>query len=115
MLMIIVSPFVYKIWIGENAHVTMVTSVLVGLYMLIGVWGQIHSTILNGMGIIRFQVVYSVIIMILFIPLALLLGHLFKLTGILAAMILVNIPGFFFGRYQVMGLMNKTVKGIWTK
>jgi O-antigen/teichoic acid export membrane protein len=114
-LMVVVSPWVYRIWIGENSDVTFVTSLLVGLYVIIGVWGQIHSTILNGMGKIRFQVIYSLIIMIAFIPLTLLLGHLFGLPGILSAMILVNVPGSFFGRYQVVGLMNNTVKGIWTK
>lgn len=114
-LMIIVSPIVYNIWIGDDVHIDILTSILVGIYMIIGVWGQIHSTILNGMGKIRFQVVYSLIIMIVFIPLAIGLGNLIKLPGILLAMIIVNAPGFFFGRYQVLGLINKTVSGIWIK
>ena len=114
-LMIVISPLVYNLWIGDSINVSMVTSVLVGIYMIIGVWGQIHSTILNGMGKIRFQVYFSIIMMLLFVPCALILGHLFKLQGILLAMILVNAPGIFFGRYQVVGLINKKLNGIWIK
>lgn len=114
-ILVVISPIVYDLWIGDSINVAFSTSVLVGFYTIINVWASIHSTILNGMGKIRFQVLYSVIIMVLFIPLALFLGHMFKLPGILLAMILVNVPGFFFGRYQVLGLINKTVSGIWTK
>lgn len=114
-LMIIISPVVYHVWIGDDIHIDILTSILVGIYMIIGVWGQIHSTILNGMGKIRFQVIYSLIIMIVFIPLAIGLGNLIKLPGILLAMIIVNAPGSFLGRYQVLGLINKTASGIWTK
>lgn len=114
-LMIVISPFVYRIWIGNGIHITMVTSVYVGIYMIIAVWGQIHGTIINGTGKIRIQVIYSVIIMFLFLPLALLLGHIYKLNGIMLAMILVNAPGFIFAKYQTMGLINGTAKGLWNK
>ena len=115
LILVVISPIVYDLWVGDSINVSYTTTSLVGLYVVVGVWGNIHSTILNGMGKIRFQVLYSVVIMILFIPLAMVLGHYLKLPGILLAMILVNVPGFFFGRYQVIGLMNKTVSGIWTK
>ena len=114
-LMLILSPLSYHLWIGDQVQVTYITSLLVAIYMIIGIWGQIHSAILNGMGKIRFQVYYSVVIMSLFIPLALLLGTLFKMPGILLSMILVNAPGIYFGRYQVVKLINRTATGIWIK
>ena len=115
LIMIIISPVVYKIWVGDAINVTIATTGFVGLYTIIAVWGQIHGTIINGIGKIRLQVIYSVIIMVLFIPLAVFLGHTYKLNGILIAMILVNAPGFLFARYQAMGLINGTAKGIWNK
>ena len=90
-------------------------TVLVGIYTIIGVFGQINSSILNGIGKIRFQLIYSVAIMTIFIPLALVLGQAWGINGILTAMILVNAPGFYFGRYQVLHLINRTAKGIWNK
>ena len=115
LIMIIISPVVYKIWVGDAINVTIVTTGFVGMYTIIAVWGQIHGTIINGIGKIRFQVIYSVIIMLLFIPLAVFLGHTYKLNGILMALILINAPGFLFARYQTMGLINGTAKGIWNK
>ncbi len=113
--MIICSPIVYKYWIGEDVPVPFVVSVLVGIYMIINVWGNIHSIIISGMGKIKFQVYYSISIMTLFIPFSLLLGHLFGLPGIMVSLILVNFPGVFFGPYQVKTLINKSAKGIWAK
>lgn len=113
--LILLSPFVYKVWIGDKVSVEFSTTALVGVYTIIGVFGQINSSILNGIGKIRFQLVYSVVIMIIFIPIALFLGRMCGINGILIAMILVNVPGVYFGRYQVLHLINRTAKGIWNK
>lgn len=114
-LLVLLSPFVYRVWLGNKVHIDFTTTLLVGIYTIIGVFGQINSSILNGIGKIRFQLVYSIIIMTLFIPVALLLGHVWGINGILLAMILVNAPGFYFGRYQVLHLIQRTAKGIWNK
>ena len=113
--LILISPFIYKIWIGDRVTVDFTTTVLVGIYTIIGVFGQINSSILNGIGKIRFQLFYSVAIMTIFIPISLYLGNVWGINGILTAMILVNAPGFYFGRYQVLHLINRTAKGIWNK
>lgn len=114
-LMIVISPWVYQWWIGNNVNISIELSALIGIYTIIAIWGSIHGTLINGMGKIRFQLWYAVIIMIAFIPLALLLGKWLDITGILLAMIIINIPGFVFGRYQVIRLINSTATGIWNK
>lgn len=114
-LMVAISPWVYKVWIGDEVNVTLELSMLIGIYIIIAIWGSIHGTLINGMGKIRFQLYYSVAIMLAFVPLALLLGRAFDILGILLAMILVNLPGFIFGRYQVVKLINGKAKGIWDK
>lgn len=114
-IMVISSPFVYRIWVGEEVTVPFVISLLVGVYMIISVWGNIHSIIISGMGKIKFQVFYSVSIMLLFIPLSLSLGKIAGLPGIMLSLILVNVPGVFFGPYQVRRLIDKTAYGIWAK
>lgn len=114
-LMVFISPWVYQWWVGNDVNISIELSALIGIYTIIAVWGSIHGTLINGMGKIRFQLWYAVIIMLAFIPLALLLGHLLGLTGILLAMIIINVPGFVFGRYQVIRLINRTATGIWNK
>lgn len=114
-LMIAGSPLVYDLWIGDGVSVPFIISFLVGIYMVINVWGNIHSIIISGMGKIKFQVYYSVSIMLLFIPLSLYLGKSIGLAGILLALIIVNAPGIIFGPYQVRRLIDKTAYGIWSK
>lgn len=114
-LMIAGSPIVYQLWIGDEVSVPFIISLLVGIYMVIMVWGNVHSIIISGMGKIKFQVYYSVCIMLLFVPLSLCLGKSIGLTGILLALIIVNAPGVFSGPYQVRRLIDKTAEGIWAK
>lgn len=114
-LMVVISPWIYKIWVGDEVSVTIEISILTGIYIVTAIWGGIHSTLINGMGKIKFQLYYSVSIMLLFVPLALFLGSAYNIIGILLAMILVNLPGFIFGRYQVIRLINGKATGIWDK
>lgn len=114
-LMVAVSPWIYQWWVGDDVNISIELSVLVGIYIIIAVWGSIHGTLINGMGKIRFQLWYSVVIMIMFLPLAQFLGQSLGIVGILLAMIIVNVPGFIFGRYQVIRLINGTASGIWNK
>ena len=114
-VMVALSPIIYELWIGPKVRIALTTSSLVGIYMIIAIWGQIHGTIINGIGKVKFQLYYSVLTMIVFIPLAMTLGHFFNLAGILVAMILVNLPGLYYGRYQVLGLINNNLSGIWNK
>ena len=109
---IVVSPWVYKAWIGDKVEIPSLLTVLIGLYMCIYVWCNFHSLIINGTGKIKFQLYTAVAMMIIFLPLAIVLGHLFGVYGILFAMILVNLPGVFYGRYQVKRLITFTAKGI---
>jgi len=114
-LLVIVSPIVYDVWIGDKVNIPFTTTLLVGIYTIIGVYAQINSSILNGIGKIRFQLIYSIIIMVLFIPVAYFLGFNLGINGILLAMIAVNAPGVYFGRYQVLHLINKDATGIWNQ
>lgn len=113
--MIIVSPIVYDFWIGNNVYISLTTTFLVAFYVLILIWGMIHSFLLNGMSKIYVQLCYSVITMVLFIPLATFLGTEYGLNGILLSMILINTPGSFLSFYQVKILLSKKAKGIWNK
>ena len=115
LMMVVVSPWIYQFWIGDNVSISLEISALVGIYVIIAVWGNIHGTLINGMGKIRFQTVYSIIIMMIFLPMTLFLGHVLNMMGILLSMILVNVPGIISGRYQVIQLMNGSAKGIWNK
>lgn len=114
-VMVIASSIVYGLWIGDKVSISFSLSVFVAIYILINVWGQIHSVLLNGMGKINVQVYYSLVIMAIFVPIALLCGSKWGLNGIVLSVILVNMPGIIIGPYQVKKVMAGTAKGIWNK
>ena len=112
---VIISPWVYSIWIGDKVSIPLWLTITVGIYMCEFIWCQIHATIINGTGKIRFQLYTAVAMMLLFLPLAIALGHIIGVYGILFAMILINFPGVFYGRYQVKRLINFKAKGIFNQ
>lgn len=114
-IMIVMSNSVYDIWIGPSINIPISTTIIVGIYVIISVWGSIHGTIINGIGKIKFQVYYSLVLMISFLPIATLLGDNWGINGIISAMVLINIPGIFLGPYQVRRLIKGNAKGIWNK
>ena len=111
-IMIIISPYVYMIWLGDSVKIPFHISVLVGLYMIISLWAAFHASIINGIGKVRFQLYVSVSIQIMFLPLVYMLGRYFSLEGILVALIVTVIHCLFWSRYQVLNLINGTAKGI---
>ena len=112
---ILISPIVYNLWLGDKVSVPYTLTILVGIYICIKVWGNIHAVIINGTGKIRLQLFFSVGEMILFLPFALLLGSYFGLYGILSAMIIIDIPCTMICWYQVSLLLNYNAKGIFNK
>ena len=58
-LMIIVSPIVYQLWIGEKAHVPLIMTVLIGIYTIVHSWDIIQVNMINGVGAIIPQSYYK--------------------------------------------------------
>lgn len=73
-LMIIVSPIVYQLWIGEKAHVPLIMTVLIGIYTIVHSWDIIQVNMINGVGAIKLQTYITLIGLIVHIPLSLFWG-----------------------------------------
>lgn len=114
-LMVIISPIVYHLWIGNTINIPLINSTLIGVFMIISAWTSIHIPIINGIGKVRVQLIYSIITMVSFLPLAFLLGNYFGLVGILSSMIIINMPGVIFSKVQTSKLIKGEAKGIWNK
>lgn len=115
LFMVMISPYVYQIWIGDEVQISMMMSLFIGIYLAILIWEIIHTNLIYGIGKIRVQLLYSLIIMALFIPLALLLGARYNIYGLLMTMILVHLPGVYLGRCQILQLLENKATGIWNK
>lgn len=114
-LMIILSPIVYELWIGNAVDMPFKISLLVGLYMIVQSISNMHATILNGMGTIRLQIIQAMIQGIIYVPLVIILAKSEQLIGILCALLIVALIPAIILPIQVVKLLNKRARGIWSK
>ena len=115
LLMLAVSPVVYKVWIGDAVEIPFLLSSLMCLYTFILIWSVAHSSFLNGLNIMRLQLTINVAEAVVFLPLSVLFGRMWGLEGLVIAMILTNLPAMISNSVQVGRIINHTAKGIWLK
>ena len=114
-LMIIVSPIVYQLWIGEKAHVPLIMTVLIGIYTIVHSWDIIQVNMINGVGAIKLQTYITLIGLIVHIPLSLFLGRYVRCYGVIISMIVINMIYSTTFTIQIRKILNKTAKGLWLK
>lgn len=115
-IMILLSDFVYSIWIGDDCNIDFRMSIAVAVYIFILIYSMRYSYFINGIGKLRLQLIFSTIAAILFIPLAYLVVKLTNdILWFIAVMCFVNIPGLIVNRLQFNKLINGQAKGIWNQ
>ena len=116
-VMVIASDFVYKIWVGPQVQVPFMLSVASGIFVIIANWNNIFGYFINGVGKVRLQLYYSIIIAFLNIPLSIFLAKNVGL-GVTGVMVSTNICLIFasiWAPIQYRKLISGTAKGIWNK
>jgi O-antigen/teichoic acid export membrane protein len=114
-LMVYCSSWIYRLWIGEIVVVSINVTILVGISMLINMWNSIFSSFLNGVGKIKMQIIISITSAIINIPLAIILGALIGIEGILIANITVLIFSSILYPIQFKKLIQNKAQGLWNK
>lgn len=94
-LLLIVSPHIYYLWVKNTVTVPFITSLGVMLYVLSMTFSSIYVTILNGLGRLKTQFYLSIITMLLFVPISYFLAIKLNMGvwGICMALILANVNG----------------------
>jgi O-antigen/teichoic acid export membrane protein len=93
-VMVLVSDFVYAVWVGSDVTVSHELSVCTATYIFILCYSQRYSYILNGLNVLRIQLVFIVIAAAVFLPLAWYVCKTFQtVTSLVWVMCAVNIPG----------------------
>lgn len=116
-VMIIASDFVYKVWVGPQVQVPFMLSVASGIFVIIANWNNIFGYFLNGVGKVRIQLYYSIIVAFLNIPLSIFLAKNVGL-GVTGVMVSTNICLIFasiWAPIQYRKLISGTAEGIWNK
>lgn len=115
LVMVAISPIIYKIWIGKAVEIPISLSFWMAIYIVIYIWSMCYSTFLNGMGKLRLQTYNTFGVAILFFPICYFLGDAFGIIGVILGMCLLNIPGLLFNILQFYLIINGTHKKFWLK
>jgi O-antigen/teichoic acid export membrane protein len=112
-VMVAISKFVYRFWVGNEIEVPISLSLTMGIYVTISNWNNIYAYFVNGVGKIKLQLYISIFTTILYIPLAIGLSHLWGIDGIIGAMCIVLLLSGIVLPKQYLSIINRKAKGIW--
>ncbi len=112
---LVISPYVYKIWIGNKLIIPFSLSFVITLYLIQQLIVAPFSTFINGLGKLRLGVYVLSIKLVIFIPLAYFMGTKYGALGIVLSMLFIQIPSLIIEPIQVFKLINQKAAGIWNK
>ena len=115
LVLVLIANDVYKFWIGDLVTIPFKISIIVAIYMVMLIVVSLHTQILNGLGKIKIQLITYSLATIFHIPLAVVLGKLHGITGVLVSAILFYFIISFFTIIQVNKLIGNRANGIWSK
>lgn len=111
----LLSPIIYKLWIGDQVPVPFTMTVMVCVYVMVYCWSNLNGTLIVGMGKLKVNTINCLVGMFLHIPLSLLLGKYYGAYGVLVSLIVINLFYAIMQHYQVSLLINNHAYGIWGK
>ena len=114
-IMLLCSPIVYKIWLGDTVFIPFNLSLAMAVYVIIGNWNNIFAQMLAGVGKIRLSIINSIFNAAIFIPLGICLSKSMGVVGITIAMTVTILTSTFWQPIQSLKIINNSAKGIWNK
>jgi O-antigen/teichoic acid export membrane protein len=114
-LMLSISDYVYKLWIGSKMVVPFSISIVLAIYVVINVWNTIFSYFINGIGKIQLQLYSAIWCALINIPLAIMLGRSFGISGVILSTVILSLINSFWITLQYNKVINNKATGIWIK
>jgi hypothetical protein len=114
-LMVLLSGFIYHLWIGDTINIPVQVTVVMAIYVCISNWNSIFYTFNSSLSKMYIQIWLSLTAGVAFIPLAFVLSKILGLAGIPAAIGLSILPGSLIAPMQFYKLIQERAKGIWNK
>lgn len=114
--MTLVSRFFYGVWIGDKVDIPVEITLMMALFMVVTIISLRYSYVLNGLGVLRLQMITTVSAAIVFIPLAVVAKNVLgTILGFMCVMCAVNIPGMIINMIQYNKIINRKATGLWTR
>lgn len=114
-VMMALSPIVYKIWIKNTTLVPWSMTIAVGIYIMIHSWDSLQVILINGIGAIKIQTYVTLVGLIIHIPLSLFIGKYVGGLGVVLSMIIINLIYVTAFTTQIRMLLKGVRNTIWNK
>ena len=115
-IMLVTSPYIYLLWVGDKVTVPFTVSATMALYASINVILSPYSQYINGIGKLFLSTRYVLLSIIIYLPISIILiKSSLGLAGVMLATCLVNSIGIPIQIYQTNQLINQRAHGIWNK
>lgn len=114
-VLVLISPFLYSLWIGPNVNIPFEWSVLVGLYVIVYCCQNLNGTLLVAMSKIKLNVIILMLGMVTHLPLSLALSKWIGCYAVIVSMIVITVIYAVVYQIQVNKLLNKKAYGIWNE
>ncbi len=116
-IMLIVANLFYQVWVGDKVKVPFALSAFMGLSVILGTWNNAYAYFINGTGKIRLQLIVSVIMAILNIPISVFFAKYMGMGnwGVILGTCVTIFPMFIISPIQFWKIINKKDVGLWGK
>lgn len=115
LILLLMSETFYGLWVGRDIKIGYRLSSMMAVYTGVLVYSTCYSNFLFGIGKIRLLTTITVAEAVSYVPLAILLGSVAGLYGIVISLVLVNMLCMVFNKIQFVKLSKGTASGIWNK
>jgi O-antigen/teichoic acid export membrane protein len=112
-VMLLLSGWIYKIWIGTSVSIPFSVSLSVLLYIIVLIWSQLFTFPINGIGKVQLQLYITIFESIVNIPIALILGSHFGINGIIIAPVISLSLRVILAPIQLKKLINYNAYNLW--
>jgi len=114
-VMVAVSPLVYKIWVGDSVTIPVQMSIIIGIYIFVLQYSSLYSSFLFGIGKLRVMLISNILFAVAFYPLCYFLSIPFGVFGVLLGMCTIHIVGAILNTIQLNKILDNKATGIWGK
>ncbi|TRX66357.1 lipopolysaccharide biosynthesis protein [Carboxylicivirga sp. M1479] len=116
-VMLLISPMVFKIWLKDMVEIPWELSLLMALFVFVRAWGNVFIYYINGVGKITLQLYIAVITGVINIPLSIYLAKNLEMgiNGIILATIICLGIGAIIYPIQYLKIIRGNAKGIWNR
>ncbi|MBD5202212.1 MAG: MATE family efflux transporter [Bacteroidales bacterium] len=114
-LMVVLSPVVYRLWIGTSVTVSWSTSIAIACYIMILTLSNTYMFLINGIGKVQLQLLIYLGFALIAYPVMTILCRWWGIPGLLALPALIYIVQAVAMRMQLHRILNSKAEGIWNK